>query len=214
MEIVLRTFNTVPFLYNELNICEGLGEMNSKRSIFLKAERIALRTVECGDEEFMVFCQNSPEIRSTFFTAFPVNQKVMLQRIQALYQDNYDYLPFIAFDLESGAEIGLTAFHRMDLAGRVATFSIIIPDEQSRGKKYGQEILTLMLDYGFSNLNLHRIQLVVAANNSGAIHIYKKAGFQEEGTMRQAMYQNNQYHDFQMMAMLQPDYFARKRDDV
>ncbi|NOX64654.1 MAG: GNAT family N-acetyltransferase, partial [Chlorobi bacterium] len=66
------------------------------------------------------------------------------------------------------------------------------------------------LKYSFDILNLNRIQLHVAVNNPAGIKIYKRSGFVIEGTLREAMYHNNEYVDFYVMGILRKDYYKNK----
>jgi len=46
-------------------------------------------------------------------------------------------------------------------------------------KHYGTEALRTVIDYGFNNMKLEEINLIVFSNNLRAIHCYKKLGFIE-----------------------------------
>ncbi|MCI0711440.1 MAG: GNAT family N-acetyltransferase [Chloroflexi bacterium] len=53
------------------------------------------------------------------------------------------------------------------------------------GKGYGSEAMTLILDYAFNELSLHRVGLNVIATNTRAIVLYEKMGFVYEGAQRE-----------------------------
>jgi len=61
---------------------------------------------------------------------------------------------------------------------------IVIGDRNLRRKGYGQRILREVLAICFEELNLHRVQLIVFADNAAARACYEKAGFVREGVMR------------------------------
>jgi RimJ/RimL family protein N-acetyltransferase len=66
------------------------------------------------------------------------------------------------------------------------------------------------------HLNLHRIMLTVSSLNIGAVKAYTRAGFQQEGVLRQASYRDGAYHDKIIMAILRPEWEASlsaKRED-
>ena len=54
-----------------------------------------------------------------------------------------------------------------------------------RGHGWGRRLLATALDAAFAN-NLGRIELAVFAANTGAITLYRRAGFREEGRKRLA----------------------------
>lgn len=175
------------------------------RNPFIIGEKIYLRPVELTDVELFCRCANDPEVRYFFFIAFPTNTIRQKEFIESLYKEK-DLIFFTIVTKEEDVPIGQTAFHRIDLISRAAIFSIIIePPYWSKG--YGSEAVKLMVDYGFNTLNLNRIQLHVWSENERAIKAYLKAGFKKEGVLRQAMYHNNKYCDFWVMAILREDYF-------
>ena len=47
------------------------------------------------------------------------------------------------------------------------------------------EALGKVIDYGFKNLNLHRIQAMVADSNTPSVRLLNRYGFTKEGTMRE-----------------------------
>lgn len=74
------------------------------------------------------------------------------------------------------------------------------------GQGYGQEALTLLLDYAFLELNLHRLSLRVFSFNDRAVKLYKSLGFQHEGTCKEAIFRNGTWHDIELFALFQRNY--------
>jgi putative acetyltransferase len=61
-----------------------------------------------------------------------------------------------------------------------------------------------MLDIADNWLNLHRLELQVYTDNERAINLYKKFGFEIEGTLRDYAYGDGHYLDAYEMARLRP----------
>jgi RimJ/RimL family protein N-acetyltransferase len=177
---------------------------------FIVGDKVYLRAVEPEDAVLLMRCNNQPEVQTTFFIAFPTNIYRQQQDIQHLY-DRQDYIPFVICAREKDKPVGITAFHRLDLVSRAAVFSIRIADEADWGKGYGSEVTKLMVEYGFEKLNLNRIHLHVFTGNGRGIKAYEKAGFVREGTLRQAMYHNDEYCDFLVMSILRKEYYEQKK---
>ena len=66
--------------------------------------------------------------------------------------------------------------------------------------------MKLLLQYGFSTLNLNRIALEVYDSNSRAVRTYEKAGFVLEGRKRQAAYRHGKYSDVLIMSVLRSEW--------
>ena len=98
---------------------------------------------------------------------------------------------------------GIAGISRINHAGE---YYIFLGDKESWGKGYGTEVTRLIVDYGFASPNLHRIALTVSSLNIGGVKAYTRAGFQQEGILRQTCYRDGSYHDKLVMAMLRPEW--------
>lgn len=98
--------------------------------------------------------------------------------------------------------IGSTGLHAIHWRNRRAEFGIAIGDKAHWGKGYGTAAARLVLNYGFWELNLHRIDLQVYAFNQRAIRSYEKLGFVHEVTRRELIYRDGQFHNVHIMSLL------------
>ena len=84
--------------------------------------------------------------------------------------------------------------------------SISIGDREYWGKKYGVEAIQLMMDFGFTTLNLHRISLTVFSYNGRAIKAYQKVGFKMEGSEKEALWRDGKRWDIIYMGILKGEW--------
>ncbi|MBS4536506.1 GNAT family N-acetyltransferase [Clostridium sp. D2Q-14] len=113
---------------------------------------------------------------------------------------------FIIEEKDKKTAIGITTLLDIDFFNRNAEFIIDICEKDYWGKGYATEVLKVMLDYTFKELNLHRIYLKVFSFNKRAIKLYEKFGFKHEGNMREALYRDGKWHDIIFMGLLQKNY--------
>ena len=76
-----------------------------------------------------------------------------------------------------------------------AELGLFIGDDGERSQGYGQEAISLILDYGFNILNLNNIMLKVFSFNTRAITCYERVGFKEIGRRRESYFFKGKYHD-------------------
>ncbi len=107
--------------------------------------------------------------------------------------------------------IGFVVIHGIEWNNGAGTLSIGIGERGYWGKGYGSDALQLILQYGFRELNLHRIGLDVHSTNARAIRAYEKAGFTHEGALREAGYRDGTRYDRVLMGMLRPEWEARQQ---
>lgn len=79
-------------------------------------------------------------------------------------------------------------------------------DEDFQGRGIGGKLMEALLDLADNWYNIARVELTVYADNAGAIHLYKKLGFVEEGRHRGYAFREGEYVDALSMARLRnPD---------
>lgn len=97
----------------------------------------------------------------------------------------------------------LMGFHGKN---RSATMGIAIGDAVHRGKGFGTEAIKLLMEFGFLEMNLNRIELQVLELNAPARKLYERLGFKLEGTLRQSLFREGRYWDTYIMSMLRSEY--------
>jgi RimJ/RimL family protein N-acetyltransferase len=113
---------------------------------------------------------------------------------------------FAIVSLEDDKLIGGCGFQGLDQPRQCAEVGLFIGDEENRNKGYGEEVLHLLLDYGFDYLNLHNIMLKVFSFNARAIRCYQKVGFKEIGRRRQSYYLKGKFFDEIYMDVLREEW--------
>lgn len=63
------------------------------------------------------------------------------------------------------------------------------------GKGYCTEAVTLMNDFAFDSLNLHKLHARVVSPNIGSIRVLEKNGFKLEGCLKDYFFIDNSYYD-------------------
>ena len=92
---------------------------------------------------------------------------------------------FAIVDLESNELIGNCGYLNTDHINRKSEVGLFIGKREFWNKGYGEEVLKLLLGFGFNILNLNNIMLSVKEFNKPAISCYKKCGFKEIGRRRE-----------------------------
>lgn len=113
---------------------------------------------------------------------------------------------FAIYERSSGRPIGHTDLFEIDWRSRTCTFGILIGEADARGKGYGTETASLILDYAFTALGFHSVTLMTDAFNLAGQAAYKKAGFKEFGRRRQCSLRNGKLHDIVYMDCLASEF--------
>lgn len=109
---------------------------------------------------------------------------------------------FFIVERDAPAPVGFALLADIAPLHRHARVSIAIPDPARRGRGHGGDALRALIDHGFRDLGLERIHLDVLVSNEGAIRLYRRLGFVEEGIRRRHFYVDGNFRDVLSMAVL------------
>lgn len=107
---------------------------------------------------------------------------------------------------ENLVPIGNTGLHGIDFRNGTAELGIMLGAKDYWGRGMGTEATRLMLDFGFTGLGLHCIQLRVLATNERAIRCYENTGFRVAGRVREFMKIGSQRFDYILMDVLAAEF--------
>ncbi len=115
--------------------------------------------------------------------------------------------------LGSEESIGTVFLRNVDKVNGSGIVGIFIGDRRYLGQGYGTDALNALVDLGFGELRLERIELEVFDFNQRAIRSYEKAGFQTDAIQRRSRFHRGAHHDVHIMSILRDDWLAipRKR---
>jgi len=175
----------------------------------LKGKSVLLRPVKKSDISYFLKWFNDPEVIQYLGIYLPMTEMYEEKYIEELGTTRArSDAPFV-IEVTEGAStkpIGNCRLHGIDSKDHNATFGIVIGEKGYWNKSYGTEAARLLINYGFQQLNLHRISSSAVAFNERSIRLHKKVGFQEEGRLRQAMFKNGQYHDLVQFGILREEW--------
>jgi RimJ/RimL family protein N-acetyltransferase len=175
----------------------------------LKGKSVLLRPVKRSDISYFLKWFNDPEVVQYLEMYLPMTEMAEEKYIEELgtTRAKTDAV-FLIEVIEGGSTkpIGVCGLHEIKSKDHHAGFGIAIGEEDYWGKGYGTEAARLLINYGFQQLNLHRIWSYAVVFNERSIRLQRKIGFREEGRSRQAVFKNGQYHDHVQFGILREEW--------
>ncbi|HEY2241423.1 MAG TPA: GNAT family protein [Streptosporangiaceae bacterium] len=177
----------------------------------LVGERVGLRGVLDDDLATLARWDLDPGRLTTLADRVaPQSEAAARERIARRCANEGDGLGFAIEKRDGAAElIGMISLAGMGPKSRCATLGIAL-GRDFLGRGYGSDAMRVIVDYGFRELGLHRIQLGVTPFNPAGIRAYEKAGFTEEGRLRESVMHDGRWYDEILMSILDHEWAARR----
>jgi RimJ/RimL family protein N-acetyltransferase len=178
---------------------------------FLTGPRLYLRPLEFADCEgpYLEWFNDEEVCRGNRHHTFPYTPEKAREYV-AMTRSSTDELVLAIVDREKETHIGNIALQQIHPIYRSAEFSIIIGDKRYWGKGYGTEAGRLLLDHGFSRLNLHRVACGTFASNKAMQGLALDLGMKEEGRRRQAAFVGGKFVDVIEYGVLRDEYVKNR----
>jgi ribosomal-protein-serine acetyltransferase len=112
---------------------------------------------------------------------------------------------FQAALVSDGTIVGMAGFHAVNWPHRSGTIGYWL-DEGHQGRGLMTRAVRDLVDYAFTEWELHRVEIRAATQNRRSRAIPERLGFREEGVLREAERIGDRYNDLVVYAMLAPDW--------
>lgn len=178
---------------------EIIEEINDKN--------LFLRKISKSDAEFFLNSLNEKDI-TNYLSLGPLRT---LERSKKLiksylkYWDNYLQFNYIIELHEANkVKIGSISLWNVNWQHRRAQVGIwLIPSFWRKG--LAENSIKLIKNIAFIHLKLNRLEAYIALENKRSISLFEKRGFKEEGTLRQYLNFQGNYHNAIVMACLKSE---------
>ncbi|KAJ5833820.1 GNAT family acetyltransferase [Penicillium riverlandense] len=182
------------------------------------SQRLFFRALEENEKDEAFFCKLCLEPQ-VMFMASPVPTVPMsaasIKELRKEFAKDSLLMVLICKQPESADKepepIGLTNLRNNKfMHSRNAELGIMIMPEH-QGKGYGPEAISWILDWGFTEQGLHRIELGTYELNERAQKAYVGMGWVVEGRKREALFKAGRFWDVIIMGILAAEWKEKKR---
>jgi len=109
-------------------------------------------------------------------------------------------------DKSTGKVIGWCAFHTWYIDHDRAEIGYGLFDDIYKRQGYMSEALVPILEYGFTKMNLERVEAFTAPDNHASIALAEKFGFKYEGCLRKHYKVDGSAYDSNIYGLLKSEY--------
>lgn len=163
-------------------------------------EKIRLTAIQAEDLPFYRKWNSESEF-GRHYNSSPIREISEKQADDWFHESSERDFRFAIRPIENDTFFGVCAIEDIEWPHRVGWLSIALGSDY-QGSGCGTEAMRLLLNYGWNELNLHRLQLTVFDYNKSAIAMYEKLGFQKEGVYREFLQRDGKRHDMYLYGIL------------
>jgi len=162
----------------------------------LETKRLELRKLKASDYiDMYEYAKKDSVTKYLLWRSHPDAQytRDYLRYVQTQYRAG-EFFDWAIVLKRSGKMIGTCGFAKFDYDNNSAEIGYVInPLYWRRG--YATEAVQRVIDFGFSKLNLHRIEARYMIGNDASRHVMEKCGMEFEGIHKSSLYVKEQYVD-------------------
>lgn len=179
----------------------------------IETERTYIRALEKSDLPLRAEWLNNPIVRETLLLPVPISLAQLELWFDKTLKDS-SREDFIIVFKETGKPVGFAGYIGIDWIHRKAEPFIAIGSTEHWGIGLGTEIVRKLLDYGFNEMGFNRLYGFMLDNNPGALKMDLKAGFLEEGILKQDVMIHGVFHDRIMLGVTKDDFNKNMLDTI
>ena len=172
--------------------------------VTLKGKNIFLRALEPEDLEFIYAIENDENIWEISNTITPYSRFLIRQYLENAQQDIFEakQLRLAICKKDNQNPIGLIDLFDFDPKNSRAGVGIIIQNDDNRKNGFGKEALELVINFSFSQLQLHQLYANIQTENEASIKLFSTFGFQKIGVKRDWTLSKGKYLDEAMFQLI------------
>lgn len=175
----------------------------------IKGKKVGLRALEKEDLPHLRDWRNLPNFRKHFREVRELSLMDQEGWFESLQKSRHINYMFIIVDLETDQPIGAAGLLYINWVIRSGDFSFYIGDQEMYIGNDGRakEAAQLLIDYGFKNLNLHKIWMELYEFDNEKIEFFTKDfGFKKDGLLRDNCYEDGKYWNSHIISLLTSDF--------
>ena len=165
------------------------------KSEFLNGNIVNLRSLEESDlENIFNWLSDYDVTKLLFYRYYPPKIEKMIEEIKKEKDYKQDF-EFAIIDKKTESHIGWAGIYEIDRINKNGEIRFFIGNKKFWGKGLTTECVSLLIDYTFTKLKLHRLSGGANIENIGSVKIFQKLGFHEEGISKDGFFRDGKYYD-------------------
>ncbi len=173
----------------------------------MHSQRLYLRTLERDDlKQLGPFFKDPEQVKYYIPTLWRSYSEEQLTGLLEDWHDQPAYVVYVITEKETGDIIGLANLDGINLINGNSEMGIAITRTDKQGQGFAKEALSILINYCFDEMRLHRVYARIIEANEGSVALFKRLGFKEEGRMREHVHRSGKFLDMLFFGLLKEEW--------
>ncbi len=174
---------------------------------FLIGKEVYLRGLKESDlENIQSWLSDSDVTKLLFQGEKPLDLDIIKDDFHRKIRENNEIVFAIIMKTDN-QHVGWAGIYEINWVSRNCELRFFIGDKKYWRKGIATESTSLLVDYAFDKLNMHRVHGGANIENHGSVNVFKKLGFSEEGISKEGHFRNGKYYDLVRFGLLNKNHY-------
>lgn len=178
---------------------------------FLQGETVDL--VPLNSEHLKIYSKwiNDKRVRELALSRLPSMIEAEKKFLDGVEERQKSQISFEIWHKLDKKPIGICGLHQISWIDSHGEIGLILGELDYWGKGIATEAAKLLIDYGFKELNLHKVITVALAPNVHSWKVSEKHGMKRDAILRDQMYIDGEYVDAYMYSILKKEWLEKEK---
>ncbi len=177
-----------------------------KPIIFIRGENISLAPLNINHVEQYTAWENDIRVRVYARNAQPMTIEQYKKEIEPKGEGAKKAIFMEIWHNSDNKAIGNCGYSNIRWFDRICLMGLQIGEPEYWGQAYATEATSLLIDYGFKELNFHKIYAYIFTPNVASWKCAEKNGLTREAILKKDVYINGKYEDTLVYSILKEDW--------
>jgi RimJ/RimL family protein N-acetyltransferase len=176
----------------------------------LEGASVRLRPLRSSDYAAIFSWYNDPELVAPFDRFSVDTFEGFVQAVESAADDPGSLAPRFAIERRDvPGPVGVVGHYRAHPVLEFVDVWYVVGDPAVRGQGLGREAVGLLVDHLFGTLSVERVGATCDVENVASYRLVERLGFRWEGTLRNALFHHQRWHDVRVYGITRKEWAAR-----
>lgn len=190
-------------------------DKEEKNDVFPFIEGKTIDLVAGNSKWTNLFCSwiNNPKVRHYSRNMWPQTLEDVKKRFEPSPDRRIrDKVNFMIYHKQEKRPIGVVGLDEINWVSRNANLFALIGEPEHWGKGIAVEACALVIQYGFTELNLNKIEAGIFSPNKRSLRAAEKLGFKKEAIIKEEIFVDGKYHDNHRFSLFNRDWLQLENE--